>query len=108
MQLGLSPKRERETIEQMARKSRASYEAATRATWTGDYCGDLGAIRAPTLVMVGERDSVAPRALSEEIAAGIPRARFVELSAAGHVANADAPEAFNAELRAFLEGIAET
>jgi len=106
MQLGLPPQRERETIEQMARKSRSSYEAATRATWTGDYRRDLAAICVPTLVMVGERDSVAPRALSEEIAAGIPGARFVELAAAGHVANADAPEAFNAELRAFLDGIA--
>ena len=108
MQLGLPPQRERETIEQMARKSRASYEAATRATWTGDYRADLGSIRVPTLVMVGERDSVAPRALSEEIAAGIPSASLVEIPDAGHVANADAPAAFDAHLGAFLDRIAES
>ena len=107
-QLGLPPQRERETIEQMARKSRASYEASTRATWTGDYRDDLGSIRVPTLVMVGERDSVAPRALSEEIAAGIPSASLVEIRDAGHVANADAPAAFDARLHAFLDRIAES
>ncbi len=107
MQLGLPPQRERETIEQMARKSRASYEAATRATWTGDYRADLGSIRVPTLVVVGERDSVAPRALSEEIAAGVPSASLVEIRDAGHVANADAPAAFDACLHAFLDRIAE-
>ena len=105
-QLGLPPERERETITQMACKSRASYEAATRATWTGDYRGDLAAIHVPALVLVGERDEIAPRALSEEIAAGIPGARFAELAGAGHVANSDAPDAFNGRLLAFLEEVA--
>ena len=104
-QLGLPPERERETIDQMACKSRASYEAATHATWTGDYRGDLGTIGVPTLVLVGERDGIAPRVLSEEIATGIPGARLVELAGAGHVANADVPDAFNRYLREFLEEI---
>jgi len=105
-QLGLPPHRERETIEQMACKSSACYRAATRATWSGDYRSDLASIHAPTMVMVGERDSVAPRALSEEIASGISGAQLVELAGAGHVANADAPEAFNEHLHAFLDRIA--
>ncbi len=102
-QLGLPPERERETIEQMACKSRASYEAATHATWTGDYREDLGVLRVPALVLVGERDAIAPRALSEEIAAGIPGAQLFEVSGAGHVANADAPDAFDRYLQAFLD-----
>jgi pimeloyl-ACP methyl ester carboxylesterase len=100
--LALPPARTRETIEQMACKSVASYRAATIATWTGDYRSALGTIGVPALVLCGENDMVAPRALSEEIAAGIPGARFAIVPDAGHVANADAPAAFNALLRGFL------
>jgi 3-oxoadipate enol-lactonase len=100
--LGLSPERTRVTIEQMARKSVPCYLASTQATWTGDYRDVLPAIGVPVLVSCGERDAIAPRALSDEITAGIPGARFVEIPDAGHVANADNPQAFNRELRAFL------
>ncbi|MDP9110980.1 MAG: alpha/beta hydrolase [Candidatus Eremiobacteraeota bacterium] len=101
--LGLPPSREAETIDQMAGKSVASYIATTRATWTGDYRELLGSITVPTLVVCGERDSVAPLERSEEIAAGIPGARLEVLRDAGHVANADNPAAFTALLRSFLE-----
>lgn len=101
--LGLPPSREAETIAQMAGKSMESYIATTRATWTGDYRALLGSITVPTLVVCGERDSVAPLERSEEIAAGIPGARLEVLGDAGHVANADNPSAFTALLREFLE-----
>jgi 3-oxoadipate enol-lactonase len=100
--LGLPPDRTRVTIDQMARKSIPCYIASTRATWTGDYRDVLPTIGVPVLVACGERDAIAPRALSDEITAGIPGARFVEIPQAGHVANADNPEAFNRTLRAFL------
>jgi pimeloyl-ACP methyl ester carboxylesterase len=103
--LGLSPERTQETIAQMACKSLPCYLASTQATWTGDYRDVLGSIRVPVLVACGQRDAIAPRALSEEIAAGIPGARFVEIEGAGHVANADAPERFNAVLREFLAAV---
>jgi len=100
--LGLPPERLRETVEQMACKSVACYRAATQATWTGDYRDVLASIDVPVLVACGERDAIAPAALSHEIANGIPGARFALVENAGHVANADAPEAFNAMLREFL------
>ncbi|MDE2481563.1 MAG: alpha/beta fold hydrolase [bacterium] len=100
--LGLPPERLRETLEQMACKEVASYLAATEATWTGDYRAVLPTIAVPTLVAYGERDAIAPRALSQEIADGIPGSRLVEIADAGHVANADAPAAFNAMLQEFL------
>jgi 3-oxoadipate enol-lactonase len=104
--LGLPPERMRETIEQMACKAVPSYLASTQATWTGDYREMLPAIDVPVLVCCGERDTVAPFALSSEIAAAIPGARLKEIPGAGHVANADAPDAFNAMLREFLTGAA--
>lgn len=104
--LGMPPgKRRDETIAQMAVKSVPSYLASTQATWTGDYRAVLGRIAVPALVMAGERDGVAPPRFAQEIAAGIPGARLEIVPDAGHVANADNPEGFNALLRAFLKGI---
>ena len=100
--LGLSPERTRETMEQMACKDEHSYAAATEATWTGDYTAILDTIDVPTLVMCGERDAIAPFALSKIIADGVRDARLEVVPDAGHVANADAPDAFNKLLRAFL------
>lgn len=91
-----------ESIAQMACKSPDSYRAATRATWTADYRTLLPSIAAPALVLCGEHDVVAPVHLSQEIAAGIPEARLTVLPGAGHVANADAPDAFNDVLEGFL------
>jgi pimeloyl-ACP methyl ester carboxylesterase len=104
--LGMPPgRRMDETIEQMACKSVPSYLAATHATWTGEYRDLLGRIAAPTLVICGERDTVAPPSFSEEIAGGIPGARLEIFPNAGHVTNADAPERFNEVLRDFLQSV---
>jgi 3-oxoadipate enol-lactonase len=103
--LGLPADREAAAIAEMACKSVPAYVAATRATWTGDYRGMLSSITAPTLVVIGERDMVAPLILSQEIANGIPGARLEVIENAGHVVNADAPEAFNALLREFVRNI---
>ncbi|MBV8068245.1 MAG: alpha/beta fold hydrolase [Candidatus Eremiobacteraeota bacterium] len=101
--LGLPPARLRETIEQYACKIVDCFVAATHATWTGDYLDLLPAIDVPTLVAYGEHDAVAPRALAQQIASGIPAAQLAMVPDAGHVANADAPEAFNALLQSFLD-----
>ncbi|HLI96435.1 MAG TPA: alpha/beta fold hydrolase [Candidatus Baltobacteraceae bacterium] len=101
--LGLPPgKRTAETIAQMGCKIVPSYIAATHATWTGDYRDLAPGISVPTLVICGERDTVAPPPFSQEIAGVIPGARLEVLAGAGHVANADAPDRFNDLLRAFL------
>ena len=104
--LGMPPgTRTDETIAQMACKSVPSYVAATHATWTGEYRDLLPSIAVPTLVVCGERDTVAPPHFSQEIAGRIPGARLEILHDAGHVTNADAPERFNELLRAFFASI---
>jgi pimeloyl-ACP methyl ester carboxylesterase len=100
--MNLPPQRVDETIEQMACKSVPCYLAATQATWTGDYRDILASIDVPVTVLCGENDTIAKPALSREIAEGIPGTRFALVEGAGHVANADAPERFNALLRDFL------
>jgi pimeloyl-ACP methyl ester carboxylesterase len=100
--LGLPPGRLRETVEQYACKSVDCFLAATNATWTGDYLDALPTIVVPTLVVHGEHDAVAPRALAQEIANGIGGSRLVAIANAGHVANADNPAEFNRLLREFV------
>jgi pimeloyl-ACP methyl ester carboxylesterase len=101
--LGLPPERLRETLEQYGCKSVECFVAATQATWTGDYRDALSTVDVPVTVAYGEHDSIAPRALAEEIAGGITGANLTMISDAGHVANADNPNDFNRLLREFLE-----
>lgn len=71
-----------------------------------DSTGLLGEIDAPTLVIAGEHDVIAPMAEAETLAAGIPGARLVTIPGAGHVTCMEAPGAFNAALVTFLGGLA--
>ncbi|MBV8718596.1 MAG: alpha/beta fold hydrolase [Chloroflexi bacterium] len=64
--------------------------------------GRLGEITAPTLVVVGERDVPRLRETSDELARGIPGARLLVLPGAGHMANMEAPQAFNTAVLNFL------
>jgi len=101
-QLGLPQARLSETVAQYACKSVDCFLAATNATWTGDYRDLLTSIDVPVLVARGEHDPVSTAALCGEIATAIRGARSATVPAAGHVANADNPAAFNEMLRAFL------
>jgi 3-oxoadipate enol-lactonase len=62
----------------------------------------LGEIRVPVLVLVGEEDTLTPPAESRRIAEGVSDGRLVVLPGAGHLANLEAPDAFNAALGEFL------
>jgi pimeloyl-ACP methyl ester carboxylesterase len=62
----------------------------------------LGAIRCPTLVVVGEGDRLTPPELAREIAGGIAGAELAVVAGAGHLTPLEAPEAVTALLRRFL------
>jgi pimeloyl-ACP methyl ester carboxylesterase len=72
-----------------------------------DRAAELAAIRCPTLVIGGTRDQVVPleemRGMSAAIAGANPGARFVGLDGIGHLANIEAPAAFETALRTFLD-----
>lgn len=61
------------------------------------------AIRVPTLIVWGDRDSVTPLPQGRDIARLIPAATFVDLKEVGHIPAIEAPAAFNAALLRFLE-----
>jgi pimeloyl-ACP methyl ester carboxylesterase len=66
---------------------------------------DLGDIKAPTLVVAGSHDQVAPLKQMEGMAAAIPNSTFEIIAGAGHLMNIEQPERFNALSRGFLATI---
>jgi 3-oxoadipate enol-lactonase len=82
------------------------YAASIRAIGWADQRDRIGAIRAPTLVVVGEKDPGTPIAMSREIVERIPGARLIVLPGAMHCSPVEAADAFHAELRSFLAATA--
>lgn len=66
-----------------------------------DSTGLLSSIDVPTLVVVGEDDVLTPPADARRIADGIPGARLVTISDAGHLSNMEQPALFNRALEEF-------
>jgi 3-oxoadipate enol-lactonase len=67
-----------------------------------DMTAELPRIELPTLLVVGSEDAISSPQEMRTIAAALPRAQFVEVSDAGHMAPLEAPAATNEALRAFL------
>lgn len=67
-----------------------------------DAAPRLPGLRLPALVVVGEADRLMPTEASREIAALIPGARLTTIPGAGHLANLDRPDAFDAALLGLL------
>jgi 3-oxoadipate enol-lactonase len=78
------------------------FAAACRALAMLDLRGAITAIRNPTLVVVGLKDTATPPALSHELAAKIPGARLVELPHCGHSPHIQDPEGFWSAIKPFL------
>jgi len=62
----------------------------------------------PTLVVVGAEDRLTPPRDAEAIAKAIPGARLAVIPDAGHLPPLEQAEAFNGQLRSFLDGMAGT
>ena len=63
---------------------RYAFRRQREASRDYDRTGDLGGVRAPTLVIHGRRDHIVPCRLAEDMAAGIPGARLT-LVESGHI-----------------------
>ena len=68
----------------------------------------LPTIAVPTLLIYGAEDVRAPRAVAEALHAAIPGSRLIQVPAAGHDVNLEAPEQYDAAVRAFLRMADET
>jgi pimeloyl-ACP methyl ester carboxylesterase len=66
---------------------------------------ELSRITAPTLVMVGEEDTVTVPAKAEKIAAAIAGAKLVRIPRAGHIVTLEQPQAVTQAIGGFLDGL---
>ena len=64
---------------------------------------DLGSIRCPTLVLVGEGDELTPPDRAAEIAQGIAGARLVTVRECGHLSTLERPEDVTRALTEWME-----
>jgi len=93
----------RAAVASMSRISPEAYRAALTCLAGFDQRDALGGISVPTLLIAGERDETAPPKVMERMAENIATARYICLPNAGHLANLEQPEAFNAALAAFFD-----
>ncbi len=91
-----------EIIDTMANIDPAAYRLGAAAVWLADQRGPVATVNIPTLIMVGDEDAITPPALSEELHNLIPHSRLERLASAGHLANAEQPQAFNRAIESFL------
>lgn len=70
-----------------------------------DSASLLPSITMPTLVVVGEEDTLTPPADSEAMVAALPQASLVRIAGAGHLTNLEQGQAFEASLEDFLAGL---
>ena len=78
------------------------YSSAAQAMAATDHTPDLRHIDVPTLVLCGDADDVTGPSASQALAGGIPGAVFVTVRGAGHLANQERPEAFDAWAESFI------
>lgn len=79
-----------------------AYRAAMRLLTTFDRAADLPRLAMPTLLIAGSLDTQAPVKAMQRLRDQIAGSRMVTLDQVGHMANLEAPEAFNQAVAAFL------
>ncbi len=85
--------------------SPGAVEALARMNKEIDVRHVLPAIRVPTLVIHGSRDTIVPLDVARFVTGQIPGSRLVEIPEAGHAATGQAALAINHEVEAFLNDV---
>ena len=103
----MSPKVSEEAREKavgiMAQINPAGFHQAVEMLAATDFFADAPHITAPSLVLCGADDPVAPERICRSVASALTDAEFQLLSGVGHYAAIEAPPLFNKTLEAFLE-----
>ena len=66
---------------------------------------ELHTIKAPTLILWGDQDTILPRSDQEALVAAIPGSQFVVYAGAGHAFYWEEPDRVASELVAFIEAL---
>ena len=91
-----------EVVNTMAGIDPGAYRLGAAAVWLADQRDRAAKIDVPTLILVGDEDRITPPYLSEDLRELIPHSELQIIGKAGHLANAEQPEAFNAAIESFL------
>ena len=102
---GISPEAFEQQRAAMARISATALRRSIGCLVTHDTRPLLGSIAAPTIVLVGELDAETPVAYSRYLADHIGGATLTVVPGAGHLLNAEAPEAVNDLIRQHLDRV---
>jgi 3-oxoadipate enol-lactonase len=78
------------------------YVGCSQAIMGLDYLGQLGAIKTPTLIVVGEEDPGTPVSAARALQDRIPGSKLVMLPKARHLSSVEQAEAFNRAVGDFL------
>jgi pimeloyl-ACP methyl ester carboxylesterase len=81
------------------------YRAMAHSMAEADLRELLPQVRVSTLLLYGELDERSPLRVAEELRAQIPNAELVVIPDVGHLANVEAPAAFNAHVRRFIRSV---
>lgn len=81
------------------------YRAMAHSMVEADLRDVLTQIRIPTLLLYGELDERSPLHVAEDLRVRIPSAELSVIRGAGHLANVEAPDEFNTQVRRFLRRI---
>ncbi len=100
-----SPQVVDEAVAMMSETRAAGMRAMLTAFADADLRHVLPHIDVPTLLLYGDADQRAPLSVAEDLHAKIPTSKLVMLPGVGHDSAAEAPEAFNAEVRGFLQSL---
>lgn len=80
-------------------------DAIVRMMERPDSMALLPTIQVPTLVIVGDEDTLTPPADAEAMAAALPQASLVRIAGAGHMVNLEQGQAFEASIDDFLASL---
>jgi len=89
-------------VESMAALRAASYMKTIEGSFLYERAPDLEGIRVPTHIVVGADDTLTPPELARAMARRIAGARLTIIPEAGHLANLEQPQRFNAAVLGFL------
>jgi pimeloyl-ACP methyl ester carboxylesterase len=93
-------------VDNSGRAHPGGYRATAHSMAEADLRDVLPEVRVPTLLLYGALDERSPLHIAEDLRAQIPDAELVVIPDVGHLANVEAPAAFNAHVRRFIRSVA--
>ena len=92
-------------VESMSILHKDSYLKTIEASMKTEHRHIFETINVPTLIMVGELDTLTPPSMARDIMDKIPNSLIKIVPNAGHLINIEQPKLFNNNLLSFLKGL---